>query len=235
MSLVAAALLSTSSCCSARSLIGGIHQNKHWAAFLCPPTFSAASRTSLSTKRCPRGITKEPALFLVDSYRAGGLPQKGGRHSSSGTTHMNDGITAPTIPERLSSLPAPTSPAPAACPAPRGCCSWGQGCPRRPAGRRGGDTHHALRSFASCSDRLLSSLAAIRPPCNPHAIPSAAWLPGHANYQVRSRPCAHLALLMLRGDEEAVGLVAGAAAKLHGWGGGFGGLRAGACRAGQVK
>lgn len=31
------------------------------------PTFCAASRTSLSTKRWPRGMTNAPALFLVDS------------------------------------------------------------------------------------------------------------------------------------------------------------------------
>lgn len=30
-------------------------------------TFCAASRTSQSTKRCPRGMTNAPALFLVDS------------------------------------------------------------------------------------------------------------------------------------------------------------------------
>lgn len=35
------------------------------------PTFCAASRTSLSTKRWPRGMTNAPALFLVDSCGRG--------------------------------------------------------------------------------------------------------------------------------------------------------------------
>lgn len=121
----------------------------------------------------------------------------------------------------------PSCHSPAAGPSRRGGCTTGRGCPRPPACR---PQHKNAQTEASASMgeaaqrlRCLAALdrpARLCPRLSPRMLPPLAMEPC---------PPAHLALLVLRADEQAVGLVAAARPKLHAGGAGPRGLHCVAC------